>query len=68
MEASAEETRQHGHQGDPLSVSGANQEVNRARDPKEGGADRNMPKPGPSSRGKSNKGRVVNQDKLRGGG
>lgn len=68
MEASAEESKQHGDKSNPLSVSGANQEVNRARDPKEGGADRNLPKSGPSARGRSNKGRVVNQDKFRNGG
>lgn len=68
MAASAEESRQEGDVSDPLTVSGANQEVNRARDPKEGGPDRNADRPWHSSRGKTNKGRPVNQDKLRGGG
>lgn len=60
MQALEEETRQEGKVSNPLYVSGANQEVSEAMDPKEGGAVRNEEKPGASGRGWTRKGREVN--------
>lgn len=65
MAASAEESKHEGKTSNPLDVSAANKDVGHARDPKEGGADRNVDKPGPSSRGWTRKHRVVNTDKTR---
>jgi hypothetical protein len=62
--ASEEEAKLEGKHANPLNMSGANKEVGRARDPKEGGADRNAAKAGPSSRGWTKKHGVVNEDKT----
>ncbi|RMJ27196.1 hypothetical protein PHISP_01965 [Aspergillus sp. HF37] len=62
--ASEAESKLEGKHANPLNVSGANQEIARARDPKEGGADRNADKSGPSSRGRTRKHGVVNEDKT----
>lgn len=63
--AAEEESKEEGKTSNPLNMSAANQNVNRARDLKEGGADRNAAKAGPSSRGWTRKHRVVNEDKTK---
>ncbi|OJJ45334.1 hypothetical protein ASPZODRAFT_133980 [Penicilliopsis zonata CBS 506.65] len=54
FEASERESRQRGEPANPLNVSPANQEVSSARDPMEGGADRNVDKSA-STRGRPRK-------------
>lgn len=65
MAATQEESQLKGSERNPLNVSAANKDVGGPRDPKEGGADRNAEKPGPSSRGWTKKNRVVNTDQRR---
>ncbi|BCR92788.1 uncharacterized protein ACHE_80688A [Aspergillus chevalieri] len=59
MQEMGEETKQEGVPANPLDVSGANQEVNRSRDPREGMADRNADREGHSTRGVTPKNREV---------
>lgn len=59
MEEMEEETQAEGGPANPLDVSGANQEVNRSRDPREGMADRNADREGHSTRGFTPKGHKV---------
>jgi len=59
MQEMEEETKQEGGPANPLDVSGANQEVNRSRDPREGMADRNADREGHSTRGFTPKGHEV---------
>ncbi|ODM17357.1 hypothetical protein SI65_07032 [Aspergillus cristatus] len=59
MQEMEEETKREEVPANPLNVSGANQEVNRSRDPREGMADRNADKEGHSTRGVTPKNREV---------
>ncbi|KAL2827829.1 hypothetical protein BDW59DRAFT_160139 [Aspergillus cavernicola] len=55
IRASKEETKQKGGGRSPLGVSAADKDVSRARDPKEGGADRNVETGASSARGRPRK-------------
>ncbi|KAL4922461.1 hypothetical protein BDW62DRAFT_53322 [Aspergillus aurantiobrunneus] len=61
--ASKEETRKRGDTRDPLDVSAADKDVSGARDPMEGGAQKNVDKSGHSSRGWTKKNRETNAGK-----
>ncbi|GAD97493.1 conserved hypothetical protein [Paecilomyces variotii No. 5] len=60
MEATGEETAREGKSSNPLNVSPGNQEVSKARDPKEGGADASTTRSA-SSRGAPRKNKPVNK-------
>ncbi|BCS20928.1 uncharacterized protein APUU_21360S [Aspergillus puulaauensis] len=61
--ASREETRRKGDTRDPLDVSGADKDVGGARDPMEGGAQKNVDKAGHSTRGWPRKNRETKAGK-----
>lgn len=58
MKATEQESQQQSKSG-TLNVSGANQDVNKWRGPREGGPDRNAEKKAPSGRGSPKKGREI---------
>lgn len=66
-QASAEEVREAGDEGNPLDISPANREVSRTLDPMEGGAQRGMDR-GPSQRFSPRKGTKVSMGGWTGGG
>ncbi|KAH8427896.1 uncharacterized protein LDX57_005599 [Aspergillus melleus] len=55
IEATEEESQREGKVSNPLNMSPANKETSKMRPPKEGGADRNVEKEKPSSRGSARK-------------
>jgi hypothetical protein len=59
MEATARESSQRNKQSNPLDVSPANADVNKARDPSEDKAERGVERP-PSARGRTRKNKPVN--------
>jgi hypothetical protein len=59
MEATAKESSQRNKQSNPLDVSPANKEVNKAREPSEDKAERGAERP-PSARGWTRKNKPVN--------
>ncbi|KAL4782435.1 hypothetical protein BJX76DRAFT_332562 [Aspergillus varians] len=63
MSASKEETKRKGDFRGPLDVSAADKDVSKARDPMEGGAQKNVDKAEHSSRGQTKKNRVTNAGK-----
>ena len=60
MQATEEESEREGKPSNPLNVSGANTDVNKARDPQEGGPDHNANRGASSARGVTHKHRRVN--------
>lgn len=60
MQATEEESEREGKLSNPLNVSGANTDVNKARDPQEGGPDHNANRDASSARGVTHKHRRVN--------